>query len=267
MADLSHNQIQELIDLYALGALEPDEIELVEDYLAQSSDARAALEQSRQVVAALAWTPEQHDPPAGSYERFMQRMGVADAPVPVAVPRPVQSIATPVPTFGARLRAMFAPRNRWATSFAAMMLLVALGFGGWSLSMQRQVATLNADVAHYRTITTLLSDPGTRLVALKSESGPAQTARTQLLVNTERDQGYLVASGLSALPTNQTYQLWMIADGKPISMGVFGTDAQGKAEVLMQDLPPAGAQNVFGITIEPSGGSQQPTSTPILVGG
>ncbi len=31
-------------------------------------------------------------------------------------------------------------------------------------------------------------------------------------------------------------------------------------------LPAAGGQNIFGITIEPAGGSAQPTSTPILLG-
>ncbi|MBA3470706.1 MAG: anti-sigma factor [Herpetosiphonaceae bacterium] len=266
MADTSLNPLEELIDLYALGALEPDEMALVEEHLAQSPRARAMLEQSKQVVSALAWSPEQHDPPAGAYERFRQRVAPASAQ-PQAAPRLAMApAAVPAPTFGQRLRQLFAPQQRWGTAFAALLLVIALGVGGWNLSLQRQVSDLTASASEYRALTALLSEPATRLVALTGADGPAQTARTQLLINPERHEAYLVTAGLPALPANQSYQLWMIADGQPLSMGVFALDAQGNATVQMANLPPAGSQNLFGITIEPAGGSDQPTSAPILLG-
>jgi anti-sigma-K factor RskA len=263
MSDAPRNPIEELIDLYALGALEPDEMALVEEHLAQSPRARALLAESKQVVAALAWTPEQHDPPAGAYERFRQRVAPTAATTQAAPQRVTSPPAPAAPGFWPRLRALFAPQQRWGLAFAAVMLVIALGVGGWNLSLRRQVIDLSASATQYRELTALLSEPATRLVALK---GDGQTARTQLLINPERHQGYLVTAGLTALPANQSYQLWMISDGHPLSMGVFATDAQGNAAVLMANLPAAGSQNLFGITIEPAGGSEQPTSTPILLG-
>ncbi len=263
MPDAPFNPIEDLIDLYTLGALEPDEMALVEEHLAQSPRARAILEQSKQVVSALAWAPEQHDPPAGAYERFRQRVAPATA-TPQAAPARREPVPAPAaPGFGERLRALFAPQQRWGSALAAVLLLIALGVGGWNLSLRRQVADLSASVAQYREVTALLSEPATRLVAL---TGASQSASTQLLINPERHEGYLVTAGLDPLPANQSYQLWMITDGQPLSMIVFATDAQGNAAVAMANLPAAGSQNSFGITIEPAGGSAQPTSTPILLG-
>jgi hypothetical protein len=49
-------------------------------------------------------------------------------------------------------------------------------------------------------------------------------------------------------------------------VGTFDVDAQGGAATLLRGLPAPGAENLLGITVEPSGGSAQPTTTPILVG-
>ncbi|HYF61521.1 MAG TPA: anti-sigma factor [Herpetosiphonaceae bacterium] len=261
-----NEQLDELIDLYALGALEPDETQQVEDYLARSSHARALLAQSKRVTEALAWTPEQRDPPAGAYERFQQRMApiVAPADSPAAGRPAAPRKAPAIPSFWQRLRHALAPRRRWAGALMALLLIAAIGLGGWNLALRRDAGIARRAVAEHQELTALLANPATRLVALAPTGDPA--GRTQVLVNLERDEGYLVADGLAPLPAGRTYQLWMIADGVPASMGTFDVDAQGAAAILMHGLPAPGAANLLGITVEPSGGSAQPTTTPILVG-
>lgn len=61
------------------------------------------------------------------------------------------------------------------------------------------------------------------------------------------------------------YQLWALVDGKPVSLGVFGPDDTAK-EAVKQMETIAKAQ-AFAVTIEPMGGSQNPTMEKMVVMG
>lgn len=66
---------------------------------------------------------------------------------------------------------------------------------------------------------------------------------------------------LADAPTGHTYQLWLIpSSGAAVSEGVFAPD-NGSATLSADGL---GGQETVGITVEPAGGSRQPTTTPIL---
>lgn len=57
----------------------------------------------------------------------------------------------------------------------------------------------------------------------------------------------------------RVYQLWALADGAPaVSAGVLGDPDSGAA----MQMPAEGIR--VSITIEPSGGSEQPTGAPIM---
>jgi anti-sigma-K factor RskA len=70
---------------------------------------------------------------------------------------------------------------------------------------------------------------------------------------------------------NKVLQLWLIpkAPGaKPMPSHTFWPDANGKITEMVDDPPEVMAQTkALAITEEPAGGSPQPTSTPIWVGG
>ncbi|CAM3560685.1 anti-sigma factor domain-containing protein [Deinococcus frigens] len=61
----------------------------------------------------------------------------------------------------------------------------------------------------------------------------------------------------AAPPQGQVYQLWKIVGETPVSLGVI--DGQG---TLVQDAPDG---LTLAVSVEPPGGSEQPTTTPILV--
>jgi anti-sigma-K factor RskA len=65
--------------------------------------------------------------------------------------------------------------------------------------------------------------------------------------------------GLPALSGQQVYQLWAISGGTPASVGLLRDTGAGKA----MELPARGT--TVAITIEPAGGSEQPTTQPIVV--
>lgn len=75
-----------------------------------------------------------------------------------------------------------------------------------------------------------------------------------------------VAMDLPKPDKNHQYQLWALVNGKPVSLGVFGnTDsAQKDALVLMPKVEVAQA---FAVTLEPMGGSENPTMDKLTVMG
>lgn len=73
----------------------------------------------------------------------------------------------------------------------------------------------------------------------------------------------LVISGAAIVvpAADETYQLWLIDDSGATSVGVFRPDESGAVSVRFGDTDPSDFS--LGVTLEPSGGSVQPTM-PIL---
>ena len=69
----------------------------------------------------------------------------------------------------------------------------------------------------------------------------------------------------SDFDTHTARLLWLIDGSQPESVGLLQTspDGRGTAEVVAQR--PLSQYQAFGISIEPAGGSDQPTTTPIVV--
>ncbi len=67
----------------------------------------------------------------------------------------------------------------------------------------------------------------------------------------------LIASGMRKI-SDKTYQLWTIESGKARSRGLIKA---GSGMYLVKSL---GAADTIAITVEPAGGSAQPTTTPVM---
>ncbi|WP_181768589.1 anti-sigma factor, partial [Streptomyces albidus (ex Kaewkla and Franco 2022)] len=96
------------------------------------------------------------------------------------------------------------------------------------------------------------------------------TGRTELpggatgsvVVSRDRGRAAFLASGMEKPPSGKVYQLWF-ADGKKMRSAGLMDSAGGSDAVLMEgDVGPASA---MGITVEPAGGSRQPTTRPLAL--
>jgi anti-sigma-K factor RskA len=71
------------------------------------------------------------------------------------------------------------------------------------------------------------------------------------------------AAGLPQLPAAQVYQLWLLGPPRTRSAGLLPHPVNGAtAPLLAAGLQPG---DQVGVTVEPAGGTAQPTTTPILV--
>jgi anti-sigma-K factor RskA len=112
---------------------------------------------------------------------------------------------------------------------------------------------------------TVTAPGGMRAVALTgTEAQPLATGF--VLIGADGLNGALVVDRLPPLGEDQEYQAWLIRDGERTSGAVFATDEFGYRGVRLEAPRPLFEYDSVGITVEPAGGSQQPTGPRVLGG-
>lgn len=147
-------------------------------------------------------------------------------------------------------------RTTWWAVAAAVVAVVALVLGGLLVQVRSDRAAM-AD--RQQQLAAVLTADDAHAVAGSVSSG----GRALVVVSDSRGEAAFVGTNLAPPPAGHTYQLWFIApDGTATSAGVFDPNAGGGAAVLLEGSP-SGAATV-GLTVEPDGGSRQPTTQPVL---
>ncbi|MFI7146872.1 anti-sigma factor domain-containing protein [Nonomuraea sp. NPDC050022] len=256
-----------LVGAYALDAVD-DELERrhFEDHL--TGCAECALE-----VAAFAETAARLgsavavEPPPGLKERvFAQIDQVRQVPPTVAVPAQEDSWGTPRRSeHGAGRRPQGRSRRprpwlRWRPLVAgvgvAACLAAAVVFGVGALQARDeldQVRRMNQEVA------AVLTAPDSRIATAAAKQG----GRGTVVVSRSRGKMVFLAAGLADLPEGQVYQLWQLAPGRIRSAGLLSADAAGRTQPVIAAPGPGVAK--LGVTVEPAGGSAQPTTRPLFL--
>ena len=81
-------------------------------------------------------------------------------------------------------------------------------------------------------------------------------------VSRSRDRAVFAVAGMASPPSGKVYQLWFDDGGTMRSAGLM-TPGRSEQTVLMRGSVDGAAG--MGITVEPGGGSEQPTSAPIAL--
>ncbi len=98
--------------------------------------------------------------------------------------------------------------------------------------------------------------------AERTEVAMPDGSTATVIWSAERGQSAILFDGLSAAPEGRTYQAWYIDADGPESAGTF--EAEGGSTAFLLDGA-LSAGSAVGVTIEPDGGSDAPTTDPILV--
>ena len=105
----------------------------------------------------------------------------------------------------------------------------------------------------------MIANPNMQTVALNGvEKHP--DVKAVVFWDKKTKQVYLHAGNLPDAPAGMQYQLWAIADGKPISAGLYTQEKDSEIPLAVI----ANAQN-FAITLEKAGGSEKPTMENMFV--
>jgi anti-sigma-K factor RskA len=214
---------------YALGALVAEEAAELERHLAGCSHCGARLGWLRLAVNQLPGSVAQLEPPPALRARLLAE-----------VQAELEAEGEPV---GERRRAAGDRRGRWgifwrpATALAATAVLIVGGAAGYLLRSP---------------------DPGPSSVVAESPK-PGLAAAT---LERDGDVATLRVQRLPKLPPSQVYETWLQRDGELEPGSVFVLRRDGSADAAIPG-PLEGASAVL-VTREPRGGSQAPTSKPLL---
>jgi anti-sigma factor RsiW len=245
---MSSPDVHTLTGAYALDALDPDERAEFETHLAECSDCTHEVAELRATAARLG-AAVALPPPEDLKQRVM-----------VTIARTRQD-----PPSGLRLVGADPNRRRtWTVrlSVAAAVIAVAAAgtFGGIAISANSALHTAQSQLSQaqqqYGPVAQLLAASDLRVA-----SGTADGGSATLLTSHQLGRSVLVTAHMPVQPTNKTYQVWGIGSSgfTFASLAVLGNGSGGTFA-----LGGLGNATTIGITLEPAGGSRQPTSSPIM---
>jgi anti-sigma factor RsiW len=258
---MRHDEVSELLGVFALDAVDHDEYEQIEAHLADCPRCRAEVDAHREVAAALG---NSVDPlPEGLWDSIASRLPPRqdeDAPpMPLLVRPPAEVTETKTRTFRTPRAARPArtTRSRFAAlgSIAAAAAVAAIVLGVNLVHDDHQISQLKDAVSSssHTAVLAALQTPGRKLVHVEN---PAHQELAEFVVVPD-GRGYLVNSKLPALSSGRTYQLWGLINHRSISLGLLGRSPnQGATFTSAGSRTPA----TLAVTVEPAGGSVTPTA-------
>jgi anti-sigma-K factor RskA len=250
---MMHGEIEELLGAYALHATEPEEDREIEAHLADCPRCRAEVQAHLEVAAMLGSSAS--EVPAGLWEKIAASVGeipLPGAPDKLSVVHPLGA----VPVMRQR------GSRRWQVTVWGAVAAVAAAV----------IAVLGAQVSHLdqqvQTPRTAVGQYGLSGAAAQVALGPHRTivltadkADVAKVVVGPSGTAFWVQSSLRELPSSKTYQLWGLARGNIVSLGLIGPDPRSVAPFRIE----ATITTVM-VTAEPSGGTAKPT-LPVLAQG
>lgn len=238
-----------LAGAWALDALDDDERDAYEARLQREPDERSAAAELRETAARLGGsTPV--DPPA------RVRRSVLDALSSVPQERPAPASELEVARSRRAARTSAPRRTRWPLLVAAAAVVVAGTGVGVSLDARQDVSQAQAQAAQQRAgsehLVRMLTTPGREIVSVAASDGGSATV-------VRAAGGACVMGALPAVDAGKTYQVWLIGGSGITSAGLL---ADPEVPYFFTDDP---AASTIGISVEPAGGSAQPTTDPVVV--
>jgi len=248
----THHDIQELLGAFALDAVDADERDVIEGHLAGCPRCRAEVEGHRETAALLAQGGERA--PDGVWDRIAEALDEAPPVLDLDRIAPRRTARAAVPR-SIPLRVAAATM----AVAAALTLFVGVALGrrdGRDLGRLDRAIRAMQNAAVASAASAALSDPHAEQVKLASADGKA----TAQVVRLPDGTGYLVPTGLAALPAGRVYQLWAIRSDAKISLGVLG--ARPDVSAFRMTGPVA----AYAVTEEAAGGVASTQNRPVVVG-
>lgn len=241
--------IHTLCGAYTLDALENGEKGAFERHLESCEACREEIRSFSDALTAMA--DDAATPPP---DRLRASVLGAITQVRPLAPEVTAEVVDPAPA--ATVTHLAPLRARRVTTWlavAAAVLGIAMAGAVWrTVGLQSQVSQLASASS---ALSAVLTAPDAQVVGATASTG----GRGTVVVSMSKGEAALITQGLAPAPTGMTYQVWFVGRDVITPAG-FVTEA-ATATLLNGDPNSAVA---VGVTVEPAGGSPQPTSTPFL---
>lgn len=255
---------RDLTGAYALSALSPTERAAFESYLETDEAARIEATELGDTAVYLGLAVPTEQPPAQLKGRLFSMLDTtpqlareasagSDMEDAVAPAIPLGSGRSVTSGISAPARVYRFSRRSVAMLAAAAAVLAAVVVGGIAIRP------------------TVAPDERSQAISQLRDASDVRTARSsvdgggtaQVMWSVDKRRAAITVRDLRALTAAQVYELWFIdRAGNPTRAGTFTTDGSEKTVLLSGKMK---AGDSIGVTVEPKGGSDTPTTPPVVV--
>ena len=230
--------VLDLLPAYALGSLDAGEAGQVEEHLLSCWICRSESDAFQAVAAQLSFAAPAAVPSPALKDRLMRRVRLVSLQVQI----PAQASGRP---WLERLLPVWS-----LASFGLIIALVVFNLALWQRLEQLEFLT---------------SPGGMRAIPLNA-TDKAPGATGFVIVGANGRNGAVVVDGLPPLDEDRQYQVWLVRDGERTSGAVFSTDEESYGGMRIKAPGSLLEYSAVDVTIEPAGGSPQPTGAVVLGG-
>jgi anti-sigma-K factor RskA len=231
------------LELFALGMLDEDDARAVVRLLATDPVARERLRELRSIAATLALDIEPVASPPGLKDSILTAARRVDQGT--VLERNADQHGPAARSDRPPIRRTPQVAAPWAVAAVLAVALMAVVI--WSFSRQSTITQTSEVVTHQVTAVGEGQASG-ELVVLRGDS-----------------VAILSLAGLKPLTRDQVYQVWLIEGEQPVPSSTFHPGNQQFTSVAIPIPDNIDRYDVLAVTVEPEGGSRQPTSKPLLV--
>jgi anti-sigma-K factor RskA len=232
------NHVTDMLPAFVLDALTDDETNQVVTHLASCHTCQTELVRLQQIADELPLALAQTSPPPAVKTRLMETIHARQEITPASTKetfwqRISNGLRLPLPAIG-----------------LALILILAVG----NLLLWRQLKLNNS-----------LANTSMRMMALVNTKDSPGAVGT-LVMDPHGTYGTLVVDNLAPLAPDRQYQVWLTKGSERTSGGLFSVNNEGYASLEISAPSPLVSYDTIGISIEPLGGSSEPTGPKVLSG-
>ena len=227
--------VLESLPAYALGSLDEEEVRQVAEHLSGCHLCRAELSALQNVAGQLAFAAPDQFPSENLRHRFIERIQEINSTRPQ--PERFKSVRRFVPVGG-------------MIGLLLILVLVVSNLLLWQRMNHLEV---------------LAGPLGMRAIVLQNTDS-APDASGFVVISSDGENGVLVVDELPPLDAQHEYQLWLLRNGNHTSAAVFSVDESGYRGMRIEAPQTLILYSSVLVTIEPVGGSENPTGDTVLDG-
>lgn len=262
-----------ILESYILGFASPEEAGILECVMKNNAEVKAAYEEAQKTFELLA-TAQAVTPPIDLKAKIWDKIQLEQEVVDEKPVVSINHVEPKVEIQQSRPEIIIEKNNNWKNYAVAASVLFLVSIAGnlyWMNSqkeIKNEIAVLRSEKQSHNLAMQNLeqklqitSNPNMLKIVLAGVEKHPESNAVVYWDKTSKDV-YLTANSLPKAPEGMQYQLWAIADGKPVSAGMY-TDEKD-AKIALANIPNAQA---FAITLEKEGGSTIPTMENMYVMG
>lgn len=267
------------IAAYSIGALEADEATVVKRLLDTDPALKREAAEYAAAASLLTLSVPRAEPPAALKGKIMAAARASRPPaltvLPKAAParpeRRLRDVLAFVASAAAVLLFAFSMylmnqtnvlRER-ETQIAAENSTMATAIAQLTAVPMPTIAPVPSANPGMETAVKLLTAPDSHRMELVGDDG---SMKAMVMFAPSHSEALVVTSSLPTLDEGHTYQLWQIDhEGQPVSAGMFETNNNGIMAMIFEPVIEWDSVSAVGISIEPAGGSEAPTTTPLAI--